>query len=114
MIHNLCMRLWINVQLRFRPLDVTSCLESGHARVISQRIPAQLTYLHSICTYILAAERAKSGCGLPDHQSVDPLEVFQRGELDDDTASIRAHVDLYSGVEMIRQQLLELEHTGRA
>ena len=45
---------------------------------------------------------------------VDPLEVLEGRELDDDLAARAAHRDLDPGLEVVAEQLLELEQTGRA
>src|ERR1700674_3971987 len=50
--------------------------------------------------------------GPPHHQLVDPLQVFERGELHDDLSPLGGEVDLHSGVEMARQELLQLQDSG--
>ena len=54
-----------------------------------------------------------SGKGLSNDHTVDPLEIVQRGEFDDELAPFAAHIDLDPGVQPLFQELFEVVHAWR-
>jgi hypothetical protein len=50
---------------------------------------------------------------LADHDAIDPLEIVQIRELDNDPPALASHVHCHPGVQVIAEQLLEIEHAGR-
>jgi hypothetical protein len=51
--------------------------------------------------------------GLPK-QAIDPVEIVFVGELDDDLSGPRPFVHLNTGVEPVREAILDLQRPGRA
>ena len=47
------------------------------------------------------------------HSTIDPFQVGEVGEVDRDPAALGTHLNAHARVEVARQQLLQLEQTGR-
>src|SRR5205807_541608 len=76
--------------------------------------------VHNLNHRLWTGELQPSGCGCLRHVSglrhapVEALEVLEGGELDQHSTLARPHLDLHPGVEVSREELLELEQAGRA
>ena len=92
-------------------------LESGAPRAADAAVAAIRRVLEQpqgdAALRLTRSDRLGAGGRTLGHESVDALEVLEGRELDDDLASRRAHADADPRRQVVSEELLELEQSGR-